>query len=139
MGTGAAARKRGQAVVAVLLAAAVAGCTGGGRSERTRTEGGLRAGGEAGAKCVHVVEFEGRSYHEATDLEFTPGEAIGTGLVPVCEDTGSAGTGEKPEEVTVRTVEGMAPETALAVTRTPGDVVLVAVPGADLPRPEATP
>ncbi|MFE5212201.1 DUF6281 family protein [Streptomyces sp. NPDC056600] len=132
MGTGASARKRrvrGVAVVALL--AAVAGCTSGGRIERTRTEGGLGAGGEAGAKCVYVVEFEGRSYHEAGDPEFTPGEAIGTGLVPVCDD-GGAGAGEKPEEVTVREVEGVAPETALAVTRTPGDVVLVAVPGADL-------
>ncbi|MER5475918.1 DUF6281 family protein [Streptomyces sp. NPDC002734] len=138
MGTGASARKRGVRGVAVLLAAAVAGCTGGGRAEQTRTEGGLRAGGEADAKCVYVVEFEGRSYREAGDLEFTPGEAIGTGLVPVCDD-GGAGAGEKPEEVTVREVEGVAPEAALAVTRTPGDVVLVTVTGADLPSPAATP
>ncbi|MGW4824751.1 DUF6281 family protein [Streptomyces sp. NPDC004227] len=107
----------------------------------TGCDGGLKTG-VSDAKCAYLVKYEGRSYFDVggqlvTDTKFTVGKSLGAGLLPGCDESGEVDGTEKSEKVTVYEVEGIDPAVAVAAGKTPGEAVLVAVQGADLPSVDA--
>lgn len=72
-----------------------------------------------------LVEFDGHNYlGTAVEVEPVPGEPLGNGTIPPCNDTGGAGTTIPAEEVGLTAVEGVPPTIAIMLAgRT--DVVLV--------------
>ncbi|MBD0842798.1 DUF6281 family protein [Streptomyces sp. TRM68416] len=99
----------------VALTAVVMGVVG-----CTRTSG----GGQADAACAVVIEYENRRYGNVANVDFTPGDRLGTATHKSCAD----GHG-MPEDWTTGAyeVEGLDPEVAIAVGDTPDDVLFVAV------------
>lgn len=111
------------ALVAVAFPLALAACGGGTTevSEGTNTE----LSGGAGASCAMLVQYEGRDYlGTAVEVTPVPGDSLGNGTIPPCNDTGGAGTTIPAEPVEVTAVQGVPPSVAIMlVGRT--DVVLV--------------
>ena len=72
-----------------------------------------------------LVEYDGHNYL-GTAVEVTPdaGEALGTGTIPPCNDTGGAGTTIPAEQVEVTAVQGVPPRVAIMLAGR-SDVVLV--------------
>jgi hypothetical protein len=91
--------------------------------------------GEAAPSCVYVVTYEGRTYRDVANVEFTVGNELGTATQPPCDDTGGHNRGEEPSTThTAYAVDGISPTVAIAVGDTPDDVKFVAVhPGNELP------
>ena len=113
------------AVALVALPLALAAC--GGKSELSSgssTEA-RAGGGVASASCAMLVEYDGHTYLGAS-VEATPvpGESIGTGTIPPCNDTGGAGTTIPAEQVEVTAVQGVPPSIAIMLGGR-DDVVLV--------------
>ena len=113
-------------VVAVLLA----GCAGdlqvgqGSVTEVSPPADLAAGGGDVSAACIALMEFEGRSYEPQTvNSAPQPGEQLGSGVFPPCNDT--SGASETPETVEVRAIEGVDPERAVLVTVSPEDTVWV--------------
>jgi len=111
------------ALVALAFPLALAACGGGTTevSEGTNTE----PSGGAGASCAMLVQYEGRDYlGTAVEVTPVPGDSLGNGTIPPCNDTGGAGTTIPAEPVEVTAVQGVPPSVAIMlVGRT--DVVLV--------------
>ena len=111
------------ALVALAFPLALAACGGGTTevSEGTNTE----PSGGAGASCAMLVQYEGRDYlGTAVEVTPVPGDSLGNGTIPPCNDTGGAGTTIPADPVEVTAVQGVPPSVAIMlVGRT--DVVLV--------------
>ncbi|MER7482504.1 DUF6281 family protein [Streptomyces sp. NPDC126510] len=91
--------------------------------------------GEAAPSCVYVVTYEGRTYQDVANVEFTVGHELGTATQPPCDDTGGRNRSEEPSTTeTAYAVDGISPTVAIAVGDAPDDVVFVAVrSGNELP------
>ena len=107
------------------LPLALAACGGG----STEVSGGqtteVSGGGGAAASCAMLVSYDGHDYlGTAVGVDPAPGESLGNGTIPPCNDTGGAGTTVPAEEVEVTAVEGVPPTIAIMLAgRT--DVVLI--------------
>lgn len=90
--------------VRTLLAAAVA----------LASAAGCTVSGSSAAVCAYMVTFEGRTYHDVANIDFTVGEELGTATQPPCYDTGRR-TEERATESTAYRVEGLDSDVAIAV------------------------
>ncbi|GGX18090.1 DUF6281 family protein [Streptomyces lomondensis] len=91
---------------------------------------------EDSASCVYQVTYEGRTYRDVANVEFTVADKLGAATKPPCDDTGGQGEGEEPATTTetAYAVDGISPKVAIAVGDTPGDVTFVAAySGNELP------
>ncbi|WP_031477774.1 DUF6281 family protein [Streptomyces bicolor] len=86
------------------------------------------AGGAAEASCAYLVTYDGRSYLDVANVDFTVGEKLGTATVPGCDDTpNDPGDTVAERRITAYEVEGMDPAVAIAVGDTPAEVTLMKV------------
>jgi hypothetical protein len=93
-------------------------------------------GGEAGGSCAIAATYEGRTYTQVANVDFTVGDALGTAEFPPCNDTPNDNHDtEGPEPATAYAVDGLDPRIAIAVRYAPEDqVMLLAVEaGGSLP------
>ncbi len=72
-----------------------------------------------------LVRYDGHSYlGAAVEVTPVPGDSLGNGTIPPCNDTGGAGTTIPAEQIEVTAVRGVATTVAIMLAgRT--DVVLV--------------
>ncbi|MET8979020.1 DUF6281 family protein [Streptomyces sp. NPDC004539] len=89
--------------------------------------GGCSAGGgEGAASCAFVADYDGRRYSDLSGAEFTLGEAVGTAVLPACDDTGGDGDpGIGERQVVAYSVVGVDPAMAIVVDEV-ADTLLVA-------------
>ncbi|MFM9445465.1 DUF6281 family protein [Streptomyces acidiscabies] len=74
------------------------------------------AAGDSAASCAFVADFGGRRYSDLAGAEFTLGEAVGTAVLPVCDDTdGDDDPGIAAREVRAYSVVGVDPSVAIIV------------------------
>ena len=111
-------------LVLVVLPLALAACEG----RSTEASGGQTtqvSDGGAAASCAMLVSYDGHNYlGTAVEAEVVPGDSLGEGTIPPCNDTGGAGTTIPEEQVEVTSVQGVPPTVAIMLAgRT--DVVLV--------------
>ncbi|MFD7291973.1 DUF6281 family protein [Streptomyces sp. NPDC059897] len=106
----------------MVVAALTAGCT---------AQGG---GGQAEGVCAIAAKYEGRTYTQVANVDFTVGHALGPAEFPPCHDTPNDGDAAGPEPTTAYAVDGLNPRIAIAIRYTSDEVVLLAVqPGGSLP------
>jgi hypothetical protein len=107
----------------MVVAALATGCT---------AQGG---GGEAAGLCAIAAEYEGRTYTQVANVDFTVGHVLGPAEFPPCDDTPNDGDAAwRPEPTTAYAVDGLNPRIALAIRYTSDEVMLLAVqPGGNLP------
>ncbi|MGI5423654.1 DUF6281 family protein [Streptomyces sp. CA-179760] len=118
-------KRSASVLLAAAVAASVAACT----SEDDSAEG--------AASCVYQVTYEGRTYRDVADVQFTVGSELGTATQPPCDDTGAQNNGEMPSTTeTAYSVDGISPKIAIAVGDAPEDVRFVAVHSGDELPPE---
>ncbi|MFD6653742.1 DUF6281 family protein [Streptomyces parvus] len=110
------------ALLAAALVLTVTGCT-------------ADSGGDGEASCAFEVSYEGRTYKDVANVEFTVTDKLGTATLPPCDDTGGQEEAEAEEtEETAYGVKGLSPETAIAVGSSPDQAVLVvSYSGTELP------
>ena len=109
------------ALLAFPLALAACGHGGGEVSGGQTTE----VSGGVAASCAMLVSYDGHDYlGTAVEVEAVPGESLGTGTIPPCNDTGGAGTTIPAEQVEVTAVEGVPPTIAIMLAGR-SDAVLV--------------
>ena len=83
------------------------------------------SGGGVSASCAMLVSYDGHNYlGTAVDAKVVPGESLGNGTIPPCNDTGGAGTTIPAEQVEVTAVQGVPPTVAIMLAGR-DDVVLV--------------
>ena len=72
-----------------------------------------------------LVSYDGHNYlGTAVQVEAVPGDSLGNGTIPPCNDTGGAGTTVPAEQVELTAVQGVPPSVAIMLAgRT--DVVLL--------------
>ena len=122
------------ALALLVLPLALAACGGG----STEVSGGqtteVSGGGGVAASCALLVSYDGHDYlGTAVEVEPVPGESLGNGTIPPCNDTGDVTTANSAEEVEVTAVEGVPPTIAIMLAgRT--DVVLVRDDVTELPK-----
>jgi hypothetical protein len=113
------------ALAILVLPLALAAC--GGRSNEAAgdqtTE--VSGGGGMAASCAMLVEYDGHDYlGTAVEVDPVPGDSLGHGTIPPCNDTGGSGTTIPAEQVEVTELQGVPPTIAIMLAgRT--DVVLV--------------
>ncbi|MGD6741861.1 DUF6281 family protein [Streptomyces sp. BH106] len=91
-------------------------------------------GGEAAGLCAIAAKYEGRTYTQVANVDFTVGEALGPAEFPPCDDTPNDGDAAGPEPTTAYSVDGLNPRIAIAIRYTSDKVMLLAVqPGGSLP------
>ncbi|MDW4908990.1 DUF6281 family protein [Streptomyces sp. ADMS] len=90
---------------------------------------------EGAASCAYLIRYEGRTYQDVANVEFTIGQHLGDATLPACNDTGGQDDAqESGTTLTAYEVDGISPKVAVAVGGTPEDAVLVAVrSGTELP------
>jgi uncharacterized protein DUF6281 len=111
------------ALLALPLALAACGSASNEVSGGQTTE--VSGGGGVAASCAMLVSYDGHNYlGTAVEVKAVPGDSLGNGTIPPCNDTGGAGTTIPAEQVEVTGVEGVPPTIAIMLAgRT--DVVLV--------------
>ena len=68
------------------------------------------------ASCAFVADFDGRRYSDLAGAEFTLGTAVGTAVLPTCDDTGgNDDPGIAAREVRAYSVVGVDPSVAIVV------------------------
>ncbi|ARF72148.1 hypothetical protein B7C62_07585 [Kitasatospora albolonga] len=107
-------RRSAGALLTAAAAITVSGCT-------------VSSGGEGEAVCAFEVSYEGRSYRDVANVDFTVTDKLGTAKLPPCNDTGGdeEAEAEETEEAAAYGVRGLPPETAIAVGSSPEDAVFV--------------
>ncbi|MGY0490970.1 DUF6281 family protein [Streptomyces sp. WG-D5] len=106
----------------MIVAALATGCT---------AQGG---GGEAASVCAVAARYEGRTYTQVANIDFTVSRELGPAEFPPCDDTPNDDDTAGPEPTTAYAVDGLNPRTAIAVHYPSDEVVLLAVqPGGSLP------
>lgn len=104
-------------IMTSLLLAAAVGCA---------ESGGT--GGTAEALCAYLVTYDGRTYLDVANVDFTVGGELGTATVAACDDTPNDPGDTVPERgITAYEVEGMDPAVAIAVGDTPAEATLMKV------------
>lgn len=102
------------ALLAAAVVMTVAGCTAD------------SSGGEDEVSCAFEVTYQGRTYRDVANVEFTVTDKLGTATQPPCDDTGGDEEArEKGTKETAYGVKGLSPETAIAVGSSPDDAVFV--------------
>ncbi|GGZ17607.1 DUF6281 family protein [Streptomyces nitrosporeus] len=93
------------------------------------------SGGEGEASCAFEVTYQGRTYRDVANVDFTVTGELGTVLQPPCDDVGGQEETEgKGTEENAYAVKGLPPKTAIAVGGSPGDAVfVVSYSGSTLP------
>ncbi|MFD4259248.1 DUF6281 family protein [Streptomyces sp. NPDC058534] len=116
------AKRSASALLMAVVAAPAAACT----SEDNSADD--------TASCVYQVTYDGRTYRDVANVEFTVGAKLGAATKPPCDDTGQD-EGEEPATTeTAYAVDGISPKAAIAVGDTPDNVHFVAVySGNELP------
>ncbi|WP_328837035.1 DUF6281 family protein [Streptomyces europaeiscabiei] len=90
--------------------------------------------GEADAVCEYRVEYNGNTYGTIANIKFEAGDKLGTATEPPCKDTSNDDNQEKPGKTQAYAVQGLDPETAIAVGDSPAEAKFVVVnPGKSLP------
>ncbi|MFF3333030.1 DUF6281 family protein [Streptomyces sp. NPDC002888] len=93
----------------------------------------LDGGGESAGSCAFLRIYEGRTYGDVANVDYTIGEKLGTVTSPPCHDTND----DSDDSVTSSTayaVEGLDPSVAIAVGDTPDETYfLVVESGGTLP------
>ncbi|MDX3383501.1 DUF6281 family protein [Streptomyces niveiscabiei] len=78
--------------------------------------GGCAAGNSDAGSCASAADFGGRRYSGPAGAEFTLGEAVGTAVLPACDDTGGDDDpGIAAREVRAYAVAGVDPSVAIVV------------------------
>jgi len=108
----------------MIVAALTTGCT---------AQGG---GGEAAGLCAIVAKYEGRTYTQVANVDFTVGHALGPAEFPPCDDTPNDDDAVGPEWTTAYAVDGLNPRIAIAIRYTSDEAKLLAVQPAGSPPPE---
>ncbi|WP_128433345.1 DUF6281 family protein [Streptomyces cyaneus] len=104
-------------IMTSLLLAAAVGCA---------ESGGT--GGSPAASCAYLVTYDGRTYLDVANVDFTVGEKLGTATIPACDDTPNDAGNTVPEgRITAYEVEGTDPAVAIAVGDTPAEATLMKV------------
>lgn len=113
-------------VLALLaLPLVLAACGGGGNEASGGGQTTEVSGGGVSASCAMLVSYDGHNYlGTAVDSKVVPGESLGNGTIPPCNDTGGAGTTIPAEQVEVTAVQGVPPTVAILLAGR-DDVVLV--------------
>ncbi|WP_338683458.1 DUF6281 family protein [Streptomyces acidiscabies] len=74
------------------------------------------AAGDSAASCAFVADFDGRRYSNLAGAEFTLGKAVGTAVLPTCDDTGGDDDpGSAAREVRAYSVASVDPSVAIVV------------------------
>ncbi|MCX4821882.1 DUF6281 family protein [Streptomyces sp. NBC_01142] len=85
--------------------------------------------------CAIQFTYDGRTYRDVANVDFTVADKLGSATKPPCDDTG--GQDEAEEAGTTETayeVDGLSPKVAIAVGDTPEDAVfVVSYSGSELP------
>ncbi|WP_371623580.1 DUF6281 family protein [Streptomyces sp. NBC_01116] len=91
--------------------------------------------GEGEASCAFEVTYQGRTYRDVANVEFTVTDKLGTATQPPCDDTGGdEETAERATRESAYGVKGLPPGTAIAVGSSPEDAVfVVSYSGSTLP------
>ncbi|MFJ2904505.1 DUF6281 family protein [Streptomyces sp. NPDC091279] len=76
---------------------------------------------EGVSSCAYRVTYEGRSYGDVSNVDFTAGERVGTAVLPPCDPEG----GDSGQRLAAYAVEGTDPSIALAVGHEPDDLTYV--------------
>ncbi|MFJ8949170.1 DUF6281 family protein [Streptomyces sp. NPDC102381] len=106
----------------MVVAALTTGCT---------AQGG---GGENAGLCAIAAKYEGRTYTQVANVDFTVGQVLGPAEFPPCDDTPNDGDAAGPEPTTAYAVDGLNPRIAIAIRYTSDEVMLLAVQsGGSLP------
>ncbi|MEW1721263.1 DUF6281 family protein [Streptomyces sp. NPDC093109] len=83
--------------------------------------------GEGAESCALQFTYEGRTYRDVANVNFTVTGRLGTATKPPCDDTGGEGETEGVgTEETAYEVNGISPKVAIAVGGTPAEAVFVA-------------
>ncbi|MEU9058557.1 DUF6281 family protein [Streptomyces sp. NPDC048430] len=108
-------RRSGGLLVAAAMVTSVAACT--------------ADSGGGGASCVAQYTYQGITYQDVGNVEFTLGKKLGVATEPPCEDTGGRGKSEEPAGLTETAyeVDGISPKVAIAVGDTPETATFFAV------------
>ncbi|MFI6704228.1 DUF6281 family protein [Streptomyces sp. NPDC050509] len=83
--------------------------------------------GEGGESCALQFTYQGRTYRDVANVDFTVADKLGAATKPPCDDTG--GQDEAEEAGTTETaykVNGISAKVAIAVGDTPEEAVFVA-------------
>lgn len=116
------AKRSASVLLTAVVTASAAACT----PEDGSTDG--------TASCVYEVTYDGRTYRDVANVEFTVGARLGAAAKPPCDDTGQDEGGESATTETAYAVDGVSPTAAIAVGDTPDDVQIVAAySGNELP------
>lgn len=112
-------------LVILALPLGLAACGGGSAEVNGGSITEVSGGGVAAGACAMLVRYDGHDYlGTALDAEPVPGDSLGNGTIPPCDDIGGAGTTVPAEQVEVTAVQGVPPSVAIMLAgRT--DVVLV--------------
>jgi hypothetical protein len=114
------------ALVLLAVPLVLAACGGGsneasGGGQTTEVSG----GGGVAASCAMLVSYDGHDYlGTSVEAKVVPGDSLGKGTIPPCNDTGDAGTPIPAEQVEVTAVQGVPPTVAIMLAGR-DDVVLV--------------
>ncbi|MEV0014851.1 DUF6281 family protein [Streptomyces tendae] len=92
-------------------------------------------GGETEGSCAIAALYEGRTYTQVANVDFTVGEALGLAEFPPCDDTpGHDDDDAGSEPATAYAVDGLNPRSAIAMRYASDEVMLLAVQhGGSLP------
>ncbi|MFB9388266.1 DUF6281 family protein [Streptomyces coeruleoprunus] len=91
------------------------------------------SGRTAGA-CVSQFEYQGRTYRDVANIDFTVTTALGFATQASCHDTGTE-TAETSIKRPAYAVKGISPEVAIAVGDSPSSAALHAVySGPEVPK-----
>lgn len=82
---------------------------------------------EGEGSCAIRFTYQGRTYKDVANVDFTVGQEVGTATQPPCDDTGGQDEGEEsPIKEIAYSVEGVSPKVAIAVGATPEEAKFVA-------------
>ncbi|MFE4383178.1 DUF6281 family protein [Streptomyces cyaneofuscatus] len=90
---------------------------------------------EGAQSCAIEYAFEGRTYRDVANVDFTVADKLGTATKPPCDDTGGQNEADEAETLeTAYAVNGISPKVAIAVGDTPEDAMfVVSYSGSELP------
>lgn len=92
------------------------------------------SGRTAGA-CASQFEYQGRTYQDVANIDFTATTDLGFATQAPCNDTGAANEAGTSTKQPAYAVKGVSPEVAIAVGESPSSAALYAVySGAEVPK-----
>ncbi|MET8830677.1 DUF6281 family protein [Streptomyces sp. NPDC004610] len=90
--------------------------------------------GESAGSCPAQFIYQGRTYENVANVEFTAADELGVATQPPCDDTGGETPSDPAVEEPVYAIEGVPPAIAVAVGDSPTSARLFAVyTGSEIP------